>query len=131
MDTPAVYAALIKPAWSPPSWVFGPVWTVLYVLIAVSFGKVFWMAAEKEIPLIVALPFALNLVFNFSFTWLQFGLQNNTLAAIDIVLVLATLVWALLAIYPYVPWVSFLNIPYLLWVSFATTLQLAITYLNR
>lgn len=121
---------MIKPSWSPPSWVFGPVWTVLYALIAISFGKVFWMALQKQISLIVALPFALNLIFNFSFTWLQFGLQNNVLAAIDILLVLATLIWALLGIYPYAKWVALINIPYLLWVSFATVLQLTITFLN-
>lgn len=105
-------------------------WTVLYALIAISFGKVFWMALQKQISLIVALPFALNLIFNFSFTWLQFGLQNNVLAAIDILLVLATLIWALLGIYPYAKWVALINIPYLLWVSFATVLQLTITFLN-
>lgn len=131
MNTFQSYQTLIKPSWSPPSWVFGPVWTVLYVLIAVSYGKVFWMAAQKELPLMVALPFALNLIFNFSFTWFQFGLQNNTLAAVDIVLVLATLVWALVVIYPYIPWAAFINIPYLLWVSFATVLQLTITFLNK
>lgn len=130
MDSYQSYQALIKPTWSPPSWVFGPVWTVLYALIAISFGKVFWMAAQKEIPLVVALPFLLNLLFNFSFTYLQFGLQNNYLAAIDIVLVLGTLIWALVVIYPHLPWVSYINIPYLLWVSFATVLQLTITYLN-
>ena len=89
------------------------------------------MAVQKEIPLLVALPFALNLIFNFSFTYLQFGLQNNLLAAIDILLVLATLVWALVAIYPHMKWVALANIPYLLWVSFATVLQLTITFLNR
>lgn len=131
MDAYNSYQALIKPSWSPPSWVFGPVWTVLYILIAVSFGKVFWMAAQKEIPLMVALPFALNLVFNFSFTYFQFGLKNNTLAAVDILLVLATLIWALVAIFPYTRWITYANIPYLLWVSFATVLQLTITGLNR
>lgn len=130
METYISYQALIKPTWSPPSWVFGPVWTVLYVLIAISFTKVFWMAVQKEIPLMIALPFALNLLFNFSFTYFQFGLQNNYLAAIDILLVLGTLIWALLAIYPYAKWVALINTPYLLWVSFATVLQLTITYLN-
>lgn len=125
------YQALVKPSWSPPSWVFGPVWTVLYLLIALSFGKVFLMASQKEIPFLVAFPFALNLIFNFSFTWFQFTLKNNTLAAIDIILVLITLVWAMVAIFPHLRWVTYLNIPYVLWVSFATVLQLTVTYLNR
>ena len=131
MNVPLAYQMLIKPSWAPPAVIFGPVWAVLYVLIAISFGKVFWMAAWGEIPLIIALPFVLNLVFNFSFTWLQFGLQNNALAAIDILLVLGTLIWALVAIYPYLGWLALINIPYLLWVVFATVLQLTITYLNR
>ncbi len=73
----------------------------------------------------------LNLIFNFAFTPLQFGLKNNILAAVDILLVLITLVWAMKTIYPYKKWITYIQIPYLLWVSFATILQLAITYLNR
>jgi tryptophan-rich sensory protein len=125
------YQALIRPSWAPPSWLFGPVWTVLYTIIAVSFGFVFYKAYTKQIPWLVALPFALNLVFNFLFTPLQFTLKNNLYAAIDISLVLITLVWSLIAIYPYAKWVSYVNIPYLLWVCFATVLQFTVTYLNR
>lgn len=125
------YQELIKPTWSPPAWLFGPVWTVLYIIIAVSFGKVFLSIWAGEIPAIVALPFVLNLIFNFSFTWIQFGLKNNYLAAVDIILVLLTLKWAMGAIFPYIHWVTFANIPYLIWVGFATILQLTITFLNR
>lgn len=124
------YQTLIKPSWAPPSWLFGPVWTLLYALIAISFGKVFYLAFLKKIPFIVALPFLLNLIFNFSFTPLQFGLQNNILAAIDILLVLGTLIWAMIAIWPHAHWITYIQIPYLLWVSFATILQLTVTYLN-
>src|ERR1035437_256847 len=131
MNTYTSYQTLLKPTWSPPSWLFGPVWTLLYAVIAVSFGKVFWMAAKGEVPLMVALPFVLNLVFNFSFTYFQFGLKNNYLAAADILLVLSTLIWALVAIYPHIKWVALVNIPYLAWVAFATVLQLTITYLNQ
>ncbi len=134
MNTYNWYSQLIKPTWAPPSWLFGPVWTFLYVLIALSFGKIFWMAFKKEIALIVALPFVLNLIFNFAFTPLQFGIKNNLLAAIDILLVLGTLIWALYAIWNAMPelrWVVYANIPYFLWVSFATVLQLTITYLNK
>jgi benzodiazapine receptor len=125
------YSRLIKPSWAPPSWLFGPVWTFLYILIFVSFGKVFLSVWQKQIPFIIALPFILNLIFNFSFTYFQFGLKNNLLSAIDILLVLGTLISAMIAIYPYIKWVTYIQIPYLLWVIFATILQLTITYLNR
>jgi len=130
MPTYEWYQQLIKPSWSPPAWLFGPVWSVLYILITISFGKVFFMAWQKQIAFIVVLPFILNLIFNFAFTPIQFGLQNNLLAAVDILLVLGTLVWAMIAIYPYASWITYMQIPYLLWVSFATVLQLTITYLN-
>ena len=132
------YSALIKPSWAPPSWLFGPVWSVLYAIIAISFGTVFYKAFTKQIPWIVALPFALNLLFNFSFTYFQFGLKNNLLASIDILLVVGTLVWGMIAIWRLAPqsfsdvgWVVYANIPYLLWGTFATCLQLTITYLNK
>jgi len=125
------YQQLIKPFWAPPAYLFGPVWTVLYILIAVSFGKVFWMFFNKKISWLVMLPFALNLIFNLVFTPIQFGLQNNYLAALDILLILSTLIWAMVAIYPFARWITYIQIPYLLWVSFATVLQLTITVLNR
>ena len=125
------YSQLIKPTWSPPSWLFGPVWTILYCLIAVSYGYVGYLFLNKKISFAIILPFILNLIFNFSFTYFQFGLKSNILAAIDITLVLVTLVWAMVAIYPHIKWVALINIPYLLWVCFATILQLTITYLNR
>ena len=124
---------LIKPSWAPPSWVFGPVWSVLYLIIAISFGTVLYKAFTGKLSWIVALPFVLNLIFNFSFTYFQFILKNNFLASIDILLVIITLVWALYAIWHAAPdlrWVVYVNIPYLLWVGFASTVQLAITYLN-
>jgi benzodiazapine receptor len=129
--TASWYSKLIKPTWSPPSYLFGPVWSFLYILIFISFGTVFYKAFNKELPLIIALPFILNLIFNILFSPIQFNLQNNYLAAADIILVLGTLVWAMIAIYPYVKWIALINIPYLLWVSFATVLQFTVTYLNR
>jgi tryptophan-rich sensory protein len=125
------YATLTKPSWAPPSWLFGPVWTILYAIIAVTFGIVFYRAATKQIPPIVTAPFILNIIFNFAFTPLQFGLRNNVLASIDILLVLATIIWSFIAVWPHVRLIVYANIPYLLWVSFASVLQLTITYLNN
>lgn len=124
------YEMFVRPEWSPPAWLFGPVWSVLYTIIAISFGYVFYLYYKGKIPKAVLLPFVANLGFNFLFTPLQFGLQNNLLASIDIVLVLATLIWAMKMIWPHARWVALANIPYLLWVSFATVLQFSITYLN-
>lgn len=124
------YQTLIKPTWAPPSWLFGPVWSVLYVIIAITYGYVLYQVATGKLPKIVALPFVLNLFFNFIFTPIQFGLKNNLLASLDILLVLGTLVWALVLIYPYFKWIVYANVPYLLWVCFATVLQITITTLN-
>ena len=131
MDSSNWYLALKKPSWAPPGSVFGPVWSVLYILIFLSFGTVFYQAAKGALPWIVTLPFILNLIFNFSFTYFQFGLKNNFLASVDIVLVAVTLIWAMTMIWSYLNWVALVNIPYLLWVLFATALQLTITSLNR
>ena len=130
-QTYAWYQTLIKPSWAPPSWLFGPVWTVLYLIIAVSFGTVFYKVFTKQLSWTVAIPFVLNLIFNLAFTPIQFRLKSNTFASIDILLVLSTLIWALVTIWPQVRWMVYANIPYVLWVSFATILQLTITYLNR
>jgi len=104
---------------------------LLYAIIIVSYGTVFYQIATKRLPAWVAVPFVLNLVFNLSFTWLQFGLKNNLFAAADILLVLGTLVWALWTVGSRIPWVTYVNVPYLLWVSFATVLQITITVMNR
>jgi len=125
------YKQLAKPSWAPPAKVFGPVWLVLYVIIVFSFGSAAYMFARSQITWLVFLPFLLNVVFNVAFTPLQFKLKNNNLALLDIFLVLFTLIWALLTIFPFAPWIFWVNIPYLLWVTFATVLQSSITWLNR
>jgi benzodiazapine receptor len=124
------YLQLAKPTWAPPQWIFGPAWSVLYVLIAASFGAVFLLALTKKIPARVALPFAINLIANLAFSPIQFQLRSNELAAVDILVVLATIVWSMKAVWPHRRWIAFAQLPYLAWVSFATVLQLTVTYLN-
>jgi len=130
MNITMSYADYARPSFAPPSEVFGIVWPILYVIIAISFGYVFYKAIKKEIPFIVALPFMLNLVFNFAYTTLQFGLNNFILATVDIVLVLLTLIWAMISIAKHYKWVAYAQVPYALWLIFATILQFTITYLN-
>lgn len=131
MRTYARYRNYKKPSWAPPAWLFGPVWTLLYALIAISFGYVCYLWVAGTVSLATALPFALNLVFNFLFTTIQFRWRNFILAALDVLAVWATLVWALAAILPLVPWVAYINLPYLAWVTFASILQLTVTAMNR
>ena len=130
MNTSNWYEELIKPSWAPPNWLFGSVWSVLYVLIFISFSGVFYQWMNGKLSWMVVLPFILNIVFNIAFSPIQFGLRNNLLAAIDITLILATIIWAMIAIWPYMKWVALMQIPYLVWVCIATTLQFSITYLN-
>lgn len=125
------YSQLDKPFFAPPAWLFGPVWTVLYVVIAVSFGWVLVQYLRRHMAFALLLPFILNIVFNAAYTPIQFGLRNNLLASVDIVLVLATLLWAMAAVWRRARWVAWVIVPYLLWVMFATVLQLSITWLNR
>ncbi len=130
MQESLIYSQYIRPDWAPPSWVFGPVWSVLYILIAISFGYVFYLFLNGKIGKNIVLPFALNIIFNILFITIQFGLQNNVLAAVDILLVLGTLIWGMKVVYSKAKWVTYVNIPYLLWVGFATVLQITITILN-
>lgn len=124
------YHHLKKPTWAPPASLFGPVWTILYVVIATTYGYVAYLLAEKGLPFIIVLPFILNIFFNAAFTSLQFSVRSNILALIDVVLVWGTLIWAMVAVFMYVPWISYANIPYLLWVTFAVVLQFSITQMN-
>ncbi|MBP6924404.1 MAG: tryptophan-rich sensory protein [Candidatus Pacebacteria bacterium] len=125
------YAQYVKPWFSPPAWIFGPVWSVLYIMIAISFGYVFLKIWHGQIPKLVALPFVINIIANASFTPVQFGLSNLPLASIIILVVLLTIPWMMWVVWPYAKWVAYMQIPYLVWVSFATVLQLTVTYLNR
>ena len=105
-------------------------WGVLYIIIAASFGFVAYQYWAGTIAFMVLLPFILNLIFNFAFTPLQFGLKSNLLASVDILAVMLTIIWAGLVVYPLYQWVVYVNTPYFLWVSFASVLQLTITAMN-
>ncbi len=124
------YLELAKPNWAPPAWLFGPAWTVLYVIIAVSFFAVVRMFLRKELPFRVLLPFLLALGFNLVFTPIQFGLRINLLAAFDVFALLLSLVWSMAAVWGYARWITIINVPYLLWVLFATALQFTVTAMN-
>jgi benzodiazapine receptor len=130
-NTMSWYENLIKPSFAPPSSIFGVAWSILYPIIFISYGYTIYLVVKKEIPSLVLIPLGLNLLFNFLFSPIQFGLRNNFLAAVDIVLVITTLIWFMIVVFPYSKQISLVQIPYLLWGLFATILQFSITWLNR
>ena len=124
------YQTLVKPSWTPPPATIGLIWQVLYPIILLTFGFVFVQVARGRLPWRVALPFAVNLVANLSFTPIQVGLLNLPLATLDILVLWGTILWLMVAVWPFSRWVTLAQVPYLIWVSIATVLQLAITWLN-
>lgn len=124
------YNSLAKPSWTPEPRTIGLIWQILYPIIAISFGYVFIRVIGKKYPARVAWPFGLNLISNVIFTPIQFGLRNLTLASVDIVIVWATILWSMAAIWKYSRIVAGAQVPYLIWVSIAMVLQLSITVMN-
>ncbi len=124
------YNSLVKPSWTPQPATIGMIWQIIYPIILITFSFVFVQAIRGKVSWLVALPFAINLVANLIFTPIQFGLRNLTLAAVDIVVVWATILWCIVAVWQHYKWVSLAQIPYLVWVSIASVLQLCITFWN-
>lgn len=124
------YNALAKPSWTPAPATIGLIWQILYPIIAVTFGFVFVQALRGRVPWRVVLPFAVNLAANLAFTPIQFGLRNLPLASVDILVVLGSIIWLSISIWPYYRWVALAQTPYFVWVCTATVLQLSITAMN-
>ena len=124
------YNSLAKPSWTPAPATISLIWMTLYPAIVVSFGFVFVQAYRRKVPTTVALPFAVNLVVNLLFMPIFAGLRSVPLAAADILIVWATLVWCVVAVWPHSRWVAVAQVPYLVWVSVAAVLQLSITATN-
>ena len=124
------YDSLAKPSWTPAPGTISLIWMILYPVIVATFGFVFVQAFRGKVPGRVAVPFVVNLVANLLFMPIFAGLRNVPLAAADILLVWATIVWCVVAVWPHYRWVAVAQVPYLLWVSVATVLQLSITAMN-
>lgn len=125
------YETLAKPSWAPPASLFGTVWSILYPIILIAYGFVIVQALRGEMPRSVLWPVLINLAANVAFTPIQFGLRNLVLAELDIIVVLVTIVWSMIAIWPHARLAAIALVPYLVWVSIATVLQTSITLLNR
>lgn len=119
-----------KPAWTPPPSAIGTIWTVLYPIIAVAFGAIVVKVIRGDLRSAVLVPVAINIVSSVAFTPIQFGLRNLSLAAVDILIVLVSIVWTMVLVWPDARWIVFALVPYFVWVGTATVLQLSITFAN-
>ena len=121
------YLEIQRPSWNPPSWVFGPVWTSLYAMMAVALWQVWRSSKPKGLALKL---FAAQLFLNVLWSILFFGLKSPGLALVDIVLLVLCIAATSRAFYRVRPVAGLLLLPYLLWTSFATVLNGAIWSLN-
>jgi translocator protein len=128
-SAPEFYQTLAKPSWAPPPAVFGPVWTVLYVLIAVAAWLVVrengWKAARVELAL-----FLVQLIVNAGWTWLFFALRSGTAAFFDIIVLLVLVALMTGAFWRVRTLAGALLLPYVVWVAFASALTWSVWSLN-
>ncbi len=121
------YAVLNKPAFNPPAYIFGPVWTVLYIMIGIA-GGLIWSVRKTHRKLFIY--FILQLIFNFLWSFLFFAGESISLALIDIILLWITLLITLIYAYRDYQAVGYWLTPYFIWVSFAAILNASLWILN-
>jgi len=124
------YTMLIKPSFNPPSYLFGPVWTALYVLMGVSMFLI-WNTPKTELRQKALALFGIQLFFNFWWSILFFSFHTIFLSVINILIIWVLIIYMISLFKKIKPIAAYLQIPYLLWVSFATVLNISIWYLNR
>lgn len=124
------YQHIAKPAWTPPDWVFGPVWTTLYALMASAAWLVWRRGGFRVAGRALAL-FIVQLVLNAVWSVLFFGVQRPDLAAVEVAALWLAILATIMAFWRHSRPAAILLVPYLLWVSYASALNIAIAYLNR
>lgn len=126
----AWYASLNKPSFNPPGYLFGPVWSALYILMGVSMFLI-WNTIKTKLRQKALTVFGIQLFFNFWWSILFFSLHTILLALVDILLLWFLIIYMITLFKKIKPIAAYLQIPYLAWVTFATVLNICIWYLNR
>jgi len=123
------YAQLEKPSFNPPNWIFGPVWSTLYLMMAVAVWRVWKNAGWTNAPHSLGV-WCFQLLLNTTWSVLFFGLENPELAAVDIVVLWVSILITTAAFWRHDRLAAALMVPYLLWVTFAAVLNFSIATLN-
>lgn len=124
------YPTLIKPSWTPPNWIFGPIWTILYIMIGIS-GWAIYQAKPSHKRNVALILYGTQLALNFIWSFLFFSLQSPVLGLIDIVLLSLLIGLTILKAWAVRPLASLILIPYFIWVLYATSLNVGIWILNK
>lgn len=122
------YDSLKKPSWNPPRWVFGPAWTLLYLLMGMASYFV-WKEGGPNTVLPLSI-YGLQLLINFSWTPIFFGAQRPDIALIIILVLWFMIITTMVLFYSITPIAMYLLVPYILWVTYASTLNAYIVYKN-
>lgn len=128
-DAPAFYRELIRPTWAPPAWLFGPVWTVLYLLMGVAAWLVWRERGSRGARAALTL-FLIQLAANALWSWFFFAWRQGAMAFVEIIVLWALIVVTIIAFRRVRPLAAALLLPYFAWVSFATALTYAVWRLN-
>ncbi|MBN1385797.1 tryptophan-rich sensory protein [Candidatus Woesearchaeota archaeon] len=127
---PTWYAAIKKPAFNPPNWIFGPVWITLFVMMGISLYLIWNLGLSTKAAKIAIIIFGIQLVLNTLWSILFFGLQSPFYAFIEIIILWIFILASIISFYPISRTASLLLVPYILWVSFAAVLNFYIWRLN-
>ncbi|MBT8096122.1 MAG: tryptophan-rich sensory protein [Woeseia sp.] len=129
IEAKSFYGQLVQPAWAPPPWLFGPVWTALYALMAIAAWLV-WRDGGFRAHRVAFALFFVQLALNSLWSWLFFAWNLGALALAEVILLWILIVATVLAFWRVRPVAGILLIPYLLWVSFAAALNYTLWQLN-
>ncbi|MBP7062456.1 tryptophan-rich sensory protein [Patescibacteria group bacterium] len=122
MNYTNTYVNYLLPSRAPPGRLFGPVWTILYIIIAISYSHVLMQVIQKKLPAWILIPFVINLLSNFLFTYLWFSKASLLLGWIDILIVFVTILITIALMRSRIRRVAYAQLPYLAWVTFASIL---------
>jgi tryptophan-rich sensory protein len=128
-NIPTWYATLVPPPLNPPNWIFGPVWTALYILMGIA-GFLVWQRRDHPAAKLGLILFVVQLALNTLWSWLYFGVQSLGLAFICISALWLAILGTIERFYRVRPLAAYLLIPYIAWVTFASYLNAAYWYLN-
>ncbi len=127
---PEWYETLNRPSFNPPNWIFGPVWTTLYLLMGISLFLIWKQSQSKERSLAISV-FLLQIALNFCWSFIFFYYNLIGFALIEIIILWISIVTMIVFFYKIKPIAAYINIPYLLWVTFATILNASYYLLNK